>query len=65
MEAGRSGDEPVAILSRATLPEQKVLETTLARCADDLKKTKLAAPTLVVVGPVAALRRDMRWFEEK
>ena len=25
----------------------------------------LAAPTLVVVGPVAALRRDMRWFEEK
>jgi uroporphyrin-III C-methyltransferase len=65
MEAGRSADEPVAILSRATLPEQKVLETTLGRCADDLMKTKLAAPTLVVVGPVAALRRDMRWFEEK
>ena len=65
MEAGRSGDEPVAIISRATLPEQKVLETTLARCAEDMKKTKLAAPTLVVVGPVAALRRDMRWFEEK
>jgi len=64
MEAGRDGDEPVAIISRATLPEQKVLETTLARCANDLKKTKLAAPTLVVVGPVAALRRDMRWFEE-
>ncbi len=64
MEAGRSGDEPVAIISRATLPEQKVLETTLACCADDLKQTKLAAPTLVVVGAVAALRRDMRWFEE-
>jgi uroporphyrin-III C-methyltransferase len=65
MEAGRPPDEPVAIVSRATLPEQKVLETTLAHCAEDLRKTKLAAPTLVVIGPIAALRRDMRWFEEK
>ena len=65
MEAGRSADEPVAIVSRATLPEQKVLETTLAHCAADLKKTKLATPTLVVIGQVAALRRDMRWFEER
>jgi uroporphyrin-III C-methyltransferase len=64
MEAGRAPDEPVAILSRATLPDQKVLETTLGRCAEDLKRTRLAAPTLIVVGPVAALRRDMRWFEE-
>jgi uroporphyrin-III C-methyltransferase len=65
MEAGRAADEPVAVVSRATLPEQKVLDTTLARCAQDLAKTKLAAPTLIVVGPIAALRRDMRWFEER
>jgi len=65
MAAGRKHDEPVAIVSRATLPDQKVLETTLERCADDLANTKLAAPTLVVVGPIAALRREMRWFEER
>ncbi len=65
IEAGRPADEPVAIVSRATLPEQKVLETTLARCAEDLRKTKLATPTLVVIGTVVALRRDMRWFEEQ
>ena len=65
MAAGRKPDEPVAIVSRATLPDQKVLETTLGRCADDLANTKLAAPTLVVVGPIAALRREMRWFEER
>jgi uroporphyrin-III C-methyltransferase len=65
MEAGRAPDEAVAIVSRATLPEQKVLDSTLARCAEDLEKTTLAAPTLIVVGPIAALRRDMRWFEEK
>ncbi len=65
MEAGRQADEPVAIISRATLPEQQVLETTLERCAGDLKVHALAAPTLVVVGEIAALRRDMAWFEEE
>jgi uroporphyrin-III C-methyltransferase len=64
MEAGRSASEPVAIISRATLPEQQVLETTLGSCAGDLKAHALAAPTLIVVGEVAALRRDMAWFEE-
>ena len=65
MEAGRPAGEPVAIVSRATLPDQKVLETTLGRCADDLRSADLATPILVVVGPIAALRREMRWFEEK
>lgn len=63
--AGRRPDEPVAIVSRATLPDQTVLETTLARCAQDLEHTTLPAPTLIVVGPIVALRRDMRWFDER
>ena len=64
MEAGRKPAEPVAIISRATLPEQRVLETTLERCAADLKKHALAAPTLVVVGEVTSLRHDMAWFDK-
>jgi uroporphyrin-III C-methyltransferase len=65
MEAGRRPDEPVAIVSRATLPDQKVLETTLARCAQDLEQTTLSAPTLIVIGPIVALRREMHWFKEQ
>jgi uroporphyrin-III C-methyltransferase len=63
MEAGRAGAEPVALISRATLPDQRVVETTLETCADDLKKAALKAPTLIVVGPVVGLRDQLNWLD--
>jgi uroporphyrin-III C-methyltransferase len=62
MAAGRSAQETVVVISRATLPDQAVLETALATCADDLAKAELKTPTLVIVGPVAELRRKLNWF---
>ena len=62
--AGRSGDEPVVIISRATLPDQAVLETSLATCAEDLIKAKLQTPTLIIVGPVAGLRDQLNWLDK-
>lgn len=63
IEAGRASSEPVALISRATLPDQRVVETTLAQCADDLKKAALKAPILIVVGPVVALREQLNWLD--
>lgn len=63
MTAGRAAEEPVVIISRATLPDQTVLETTLATCAEDLAGAKLKTPTLIVVGPVAGLRNQLNWLE--
>jgi uroporphyrin-III C-methyltransferase len=60
--AGRSPDEPVALISKATLPEQIVVQSRLSDCYQDLKSAKLAAPTLIVVGEIVALRDQLNWW---
>ncbi|WP_119458935.1 uroporphyrinogen-III C-methyltransferase [Rhodospirillaceae bacterium SYSU D60014] len=60
--AGRRRDEPVAVVCRATLPEQRVLETTLGACAADVVASGLEPPALVVVGEVVRLRTALDWL---
>jgi uroporphyrin-III C-methyltransferase len=55
--AGRSPAEPVAVVSRATLPDQMVLETTLGAVAQAVADAAPPPPTIVCIGPVVALRR--------
>ena len=54
MAAGRTVDEPVALISRATTRRQRVVATTLGRCVDDLTETELRPPMLIVVGPTVS-----------
>lgn len=54
--AGRSADEPVAVISRATTPAQRVVVATLADAAAQAAAARLDAPTLVVIGEVVRLR---------
>ncbi|MGH6982075.1 MAG: SAM-dependent methyltransferase, partial [Stellaceae bacterium] len=61
--AGRSRDEPAAIVSKATMPEQRVVETTLARAAADAEAARIEAPAMLVVGPAVTLRPEIRWFD--
>ena len=62
IDAGRSNDEPVAIVSRATTPFQTVLETTLALAARDAMANAVKPPAIVVVGRTVSLRRDLNWL---
>ena len=59
---GRSAQEPVAIVSKATLPEQMVLETTLAGAVADAAASGIEPPSLVVVGQVVRLRGGLDWL---
>ena len=59
---GRSAREPVAIVSKATLPEQMVLETTLAGAVADAAASGIEPPSLVVVGQVVRLRGGLDWL---
>ncbi len=43
---------PVAIVQRATLPEQRHAVTTLERLADTVSREQLASPSVIVVGDV-------------
>ena len=61
--AGRSPDEPVALISRATLPEQTVIETRLDQAADDLEAAGMEPPILVVVGKIVAFRERLNWMQ--
>lgn len=60
--AGRSRDEPVAIISKATTEEQIVLETTLGRAAADVAAAAIEPPAVVAVGPVVRLRHELDWI---
>jgi uroporphyrin-III C-methyltransferase len=62
MAGGRSPGEPVALVSNASTPEQRVLETVLSRCADDVAVSGLAPPAIVVVGEVVKLRGGLDWL---
>ncbi len=64
MAAGRSKDEPVAIISKATTAEQRVLETTLSKAAADAAAAAIEPPAVVAVGPVVRLRSELDWVGE-
>jgi uroporphyrinogen III methyltransferase / synthase len=58
-DGGLPGDTPVAAVQRGTQPDQATLRATLATIGDAAP----AAPSAIVVGPVAAL--DFAWFEQR
>jgi len=61
--AGRDRDEPAAVVQRGTLADQRVLSGSLATIAADAEAAGIRAPAVTVLGPVAGLRGELRWFE--
>jgi uroporphyrinogen III methyltransferase/synthase len=59
--AGREPGEPATVVERGTLPDQRVLEGTLAT----LSELGARAPAIVLIGPVAGLREVAAWFERR
>lgn len=56
IRAGRSPNENVALIADATRPRQRVVAATLATATAAAELLPPAAPVLVVIGPVVALR---------
>ena len=59
---GRNPAEAAAIVVRASLPDQHVLETTLGAAARDAAAQDLRPPGLFVVGDVVRLRAGLDWL---
>lgn len=55
---------PVAMISRGTTPQQRVVTGTLQDITDKLAATPLPAPTLIIVGDVVTLRERLNWFRD-
>lgn len=58
---GQRPDMPVALISKGTTPEQKVLVGTLADIASKVTEYEIHAPTLTIIGEVVRLREQLQW----
>jgi uroporphyrin-III C-methyltransferase len=57
MRAGLPGGTPAAVIASATLPQQRVLVSSLERIAAESQAAALAAPALVVIGDIVSTRQ--------
>nr|WP_218948046.1 MULTISPECIES: siroheme synthase CysG [unclassified Acinetobacter] len=60
---GQRPDMPVALVSKGTTPEQKVVVGTLADIASKVSEYQIQAPTLTIIGDVVSLREQLQWHE--
>jgi uroporphyrinogen III methyltransferase / synthase len=60
--AGRPGSEPAAVVENGTLPEQRTVSATLETIAEAVRDSDIRAPSITVVGPVAALAAELSWL---
>jgi len=59
---GRDRDEPVAVVSNASLPNQSIHTTTLEKARTSPDITGLPTPALVVVGRVVEMAGELDWY---
>jgi len=62
LEAGRPAEDPVAVVSNASTPQQRVLETTLSEAANAVADAGMEAPAIICIGEVVKLRKGLDWL---
>lgn len=60
---GQRPTMPVALISKGTTPEQKVVVGTLQDIASKVTEHQIHAPTLTIIGEVVTLREQLQWQE--
>ncbi len=65
ISAGRTSDEPAAVVQRGTLPGQAVVSATLADIAERVAQAGIRPPAITVIGRAAALRDTLAWLERR
>jgi len=56
---GRNPDEPAAVVERGTLPDQRTITAALAEIGARAAEEQIRAPSITIVGPVAALHAQL------
>ncbi len=62
MEGGLSGDTPVAIVSRASQPQQTVVTGRLDALEQLATDPRVQTPAALIVGDVVSLHHSLEWF---
>jgi uroporphyrin-III C-methyltransferase len=61
---GRPVDDPVTIVSNATLPHQQIMSTTLGAAGADLEANEPPTPAIVVVGHASDWKEMLAWYRD-
>jgi uroporphyrin-III C-methyltransferase / precorrin-2 dehydrogenase / sirohydrochlorin ferrochelatase len=56
------GDTPVAFIENASRAEQRVVVTTVESMHRDAVMQKIKAPSMLIIGGVAASAAELQWF---
>jgi uroporphyrin-III C-methyltransferase len=59
MNAGLDPHEPVAVISSATLPDERVLISELQRVAAETRELAFEAPAIIVIGAIVKVRAEL------
>ncbi|HWW01496.1 MAG TPA: uroporphyrinogen-III C-methyltransferase [Candidatus Acidoferrum sp.] len=62
---GMDSATPVAMIRWGTTGRQQSIDGTLANIGEVAAKTKIAPPTVAVIGSVVSLRSKLNWFERR
>jgi uroporphyrinogen III methyltransferase/synthase len=65
IEHGRAGQTPVVLVRWGTTPRQETLGGTLETIAAKAEAADFQPPAILVVGEVADLRNQLRWFDNR
>src|SRR5205807_2381020 len=60
---GRDPGTPAAVVSRGTLPDQRVVGAALGRIPEAVAEAAVPSPALLVVGEVVRLAERIAWFD--
>jgi uroporphyrin-III C-methyltransferase/precorrin-2 dehydrogenase/sirohydrochlorin ferrochelatase len=62
IEHGMRKDMPIALIEKGTLPEQKIYISTVVELPQLIRKEKVGAPSLLIVGEVVKLHEKLNWM---
>ncbi len=62
---GKSASTPVAIVRRASLPQQQTVRTTLGELAEVLAPQKMRPPAIIIVGEAVEAETTTKWFQSR
>jgi uroporphyrin-III C-methyltransferase/precorrin-2 dehydrogenase/sirohydrochlorin ferrochelatase len=60
---GRNPETPAALIEKGTCPEQRVITGSLTNLPPRVRKQGARAPTLLIIGGVVSLHRQLKWFK--
>jgi uroporphyrin-III C-methyltransferase/precorrin-2 dehydrogenase/sirohydrochlorin ferrochelatase len=59
---GRDSQTPAALIEKGTTTNQQVVIGSLTTLADKVKSAEVKAPTLLIIGSVVSLHKELSWY---